>query len=63
MAKKKSYRKFAREYFKNELYEIKNMMDETELSAKACIDVLYDYKEHVFGEYVAVRIYPKNVNA
>lgn len=59
MARKKSYKRFAKEYFKNELYEIKNMMNETELTARACIDILYDYKEQVFGEYVAVRIYPQ----
>ena len=59
MAKKLKHKAIAKRFFEDDEYMFDAMIDDTGYTMIQCIDLLYDYKEQVFGEYVAVRQYDK----
>lgn len=57
MAKPNKLKSYCKRYFENEKYQLEQMIADTGLDGKTCIDRLYDYKEEVFGEFVSERYY------
>lgn len=63
MSEKKPKKHFAtcKKFYIDESYMLCDMMEDTGLDGKACIDLLYNYKEEVFGEFVSERDYGRYV--
>ena len=54
----KKHNGICKRFYVDDEYMLADMVEDTGLNLKSCIDLLYDYKERVFGEYVTERIYP-----
>jgi len=59
MAKKKlKFKSNLKKFYQDDEYELIDLVDDIGLPIKICIDLLYDYKEMILGEFVNERIYP-----
>lgn len=57
MAKPKKHAAICKKFFNDDTYELCEMMEDIGLDGKSCIDLLYNYKEEVFGVFVEDRDY------
>jgi hypothetical protein len=52
MSKPKTHTAICKKYFEDSTYLLSDMMEDSGQDLQACLDLLYDYKEAVFGEVV-----------